>query len=510
MRSEPPEERRQPVPDRGSGESPDEAANTGEQRLHPAAMAVSALGELRRWAGIGAFPGLAALLGSGLSLWTLMLVVLGTGVAAAGSAIWGFLSWRATSYSVRGGTFHMRSGVIQKSERSLPLEHVQSVNTVQGILQRLFGVVAVHVEAAGGGGEPEVSLAALSRGAAGELRAQITAARRSAASPGAVGPVSTVLRRLNARGLLAAGLTSGQFGIAASLVAGVSQTVDDLLPGDLFERAAEFIEPGTALAVVLFVAAVAAFAWLLSILGTVLTLAGFTLSRSSDGKYLHVRRGLLSRYETTVPLARIQAIRVVEGILRQPFGLAALRVDSAGFAEEGGVSTTLFPLLPRREVPALLHAAVPEFAATLDDLEPLPARARGRYVLRGAFIALPVVPYALAFAYFLSPLWALLMLLFVPSALYGLLRHRDAGWSLDRERLILRFRRLARTTIVAPRRRLQTRGFSVSLFQRWRGLVTLRAEVVSGGGGAAFRLADIDDDAAYGIIEALGPRAANV
>jgi len=98
---------------------------------------------------------------------------------------------------------------------------------------------------------------------------------------------------------------------------------------------------------ILFLAlTIAFFAWVLAVLGTALTHAGFTLSRSADGEYLYIKRVLLKRYESTVPLARIQAVRVLEGVLRQPFGLAAIRVDSAGFAEERGVSIILFPLLP--------------------------------------------------------------------------------------------------------------------------------------------------------------------
>jgi putative membrane protein len=61
----------------------------------------------------------------------------------------------------------------------------------------------------------------------------------------------------------------------------------------------------------------------------VLAHAGFTLSR--EGDFLYVKRGLLERREATIPLARIQAVRISEGVLRQPFGLASLRVESAGY-----------------------------------------------------------------------------------------------------------------------------------------------------------------------------------
>ncbi len=482
------------------------AVEVGERRLHPVGILLSAMTTVRRWAGISAFPGIAALVNGEFGMRTLILVLLAFVVLTLLSAVWGVLSWRATTYRISGGAFHLKRGVLQKSERSLPLEHVQSVNTVQGIVQRVFGVIELRLEAAGGGGEPEISLSALSRPAARELREELTRARRTLDEVGEPleEPSPTVLRRLSTGELLVAGLTSGQIGVAISVVAGGSQIVDNLLPGDLAERLSEALLPRTVFAVLLLALFVALFAWVLAIFGTVLAHAGFTLSRSADGRYLHIKRGLLNRYETTVPIARIQAVRLVEGILRQPFGLAALRVESAGFGTEEGVSTVLFPLLRRREAEDFLRAAAPLFAAPLSSLEPLPARARGRYAFRSSVPALLV---AAPLAFFLFP-WGLLALTLVPpAALYGLVRHRAAGYALSEDRVVLRTRRLARTTVVAPRERLQSRGYSVSPIQKRRKLATLELEVASGRGGAAFRLVDLAGGAARGLVDALSARS---
>ena len=476
----------------------------GELRIHPAGMLLAALGTARRWIGLAAFPGIAALFNGEFGMRTLFLVLLATGLLAVLSAIWGVLSWRATTYRVSGGAFHFKRGVLQKSERSLPLDRVQSVDTVQGIVQRLFGVVEVRVEAAGGGGEPEISLPALSMDAARTLREELASTRRASAGASEE-PSPVVLRRLSVRDLLLAGLTSGQIGVAASIVAGGSQAAREMLPGDLTDRISEVLLPRGVSTALLLVLAIAFFAWVLAIFGTVLAHAGFTLSRSADGKYLYIKRGLLERHEATVPLARIQAVKVVEGILRQPFGLAMLRVESAGYGTEEGVSTTLFPLLPRKEAEELLRVTAPRFAAPLEELEPLPLRARRRYAFRAALPALLIsglctvsfFPWGLA-AFLLAP----------PATLYGFLRYRAAGQGLDGERLVLRFRRLARTTVVVPRGRLQSRGYSVSPFQRRKGLATLEVEVASGSGGTAFRLADVEAAPAVSLVKHLGPGTA--
>ncbi|MDX6382264.1 MAG: putative rane protein [Rubrobacteraceae bacterium] len=476
-----------------------------EHRLHPVGMLLAALSTVRRWIGAAALPGVVALLNGEFGVRILLLVLLGVALLAILSAVWGVLSWQATTYRVSGGAFHFKQGVLEKSERSLPLERVQSVDTVQGIVQRVFGVVEVRIETAGGRGEAEISLPALSLGAAEALRRELTSSIRQAVPGAPEEPAPAMLRRLSVRDLLLAGLTSGQIGVAAAVVFGAWQAVDRVLPRDLVQRILEALLPRSIFAVLLFIFAFALFAWVLAILGTVLAHAGFTLSRSADGKYLHIKRGLLERHESTVPLARIQAIKIVEGVLRQPFGLATIRVESAGFGAEEGVSTILFPLLPRGQVGQFLRVTVPEFAAPLDQLDPLPTRAQRRYAFRSA---LPVLVLAAPYAVLFFPWGFAALLLVVPAALYGLLRYRAAGYGLDGDRLLLRFRRLARTTVVSPRGRLQSRGYSVSPFQRRKGLATLKVEVASGSGGAAFRLVDMEAEDAEELVEALSPQTA--
>ena len=90
--------------------------------------------------------------------------------------------------------------------------------------------------------------------------------------------------------------------------------------------------PAHAPRVVARAAALLVLAWLLSTLGAVVAFAGFTVTR--DGDRLRIRRGLFARREATVPVPRVRAVRVVEGIFRRPFGLAALRVEVTGYAEE--------------------------------------------------------------------------------------------------------------------------------------------------------------------------------
>ena len=474
-------------------------------RLHPAAMLIGALGTIRRSISATILPGIIFLFSQGLSPWTLALILLGLLVVAALAAVWGFLSWRATTYGVVGGSFRLRQGVVQKNERTIPLEHVQSVDTVQGIVQRIFGVYEVRVETAGGGtSQPDASLSALTRGATEELRREIEGSRREPVdAEEESGP--EVLRRLSTRNLLIAGATSGQIGVALSLLAVGSQVFDEFVSEAFFRNVVESLAPNALVVVLILAPAVALFAWLLAIAGTVLAHYGFTLSR--DGDFLYVKRGLLERREATIPLARIQAVRISEGVLRQPFGLASLRVESAGYGEDAGVSTFLFPLLPRSEARAFLAEAAPEFAVE-PPLTSLPRRALRRYVFRACVPAVVLAAGAvLVSSLVFDAAFGFAALALIPLfALYGWLRFRAAGWALDGDSLVVRSRTLGRVTAVASRRRLQSRILSQSPFQRRVGLATFGTEVASGAGGSALEVTDLGFEDARGLVGALSGR----
>ncbi len=60
---------------------------------------------------------------------------------------------------------------------------------------------------------------------------------------------------------------------------------------------------------------------------------GFTLAQSPDG--IRIRRGLLGTVAETIPLRRVQAVRMVEPVLWRPLGWCRLEIDVAGFSGPG-------------------------------------------------------------------------------------------------------------------------------------------------------------------------------
>ena len=261
------------------------------------------------------------------------------------------------------------------------------------------------------------------------------------------------------------------------LLAVVPQVGDELWGDDFATagREGSRLVPDSTAAWVLVGAAVVLGAWLVSTAGAIVAFAGFTITR--DGDRLRVRRGLLAHREATVPVARVQAVRVVEGVLRAPFGLATVRAEVAGYAREAAAAQTLFPLLRRAEVEPFLAALLPELADSIDGLRRPPSRALRRYVLPSALLLL-VVGGAVCLAVPDAAPWPLLAAL--PGAAYGAMRWRDTGWRLEDGRVAVSFRRLARTTVLAPTTRVQQHGVRQTVLQRRSALADIELRVGAG------------------------------
>jgi putative membrane protein len=454
------------------------------RRLHVAEVFLATLDNVREMlvgfvvvliAGGGWSPGLG-----------LVLALFGIAIALVA----GYIRWSHTTYWVSGNALHFRTGVLSPDDTSIPIGRIQAIDAIQGPIQRLFGVQALHVQTAGGGSEGEIVLRAVADDEASRLRNVA----------GLSDPVELDLPewRLRAGPLLVAALTAPQLGVLLPLVGALAAGADNLLSKDSGERLLDEL-PHDATGIVLLALAAAGATLLLSVLGGIVAFAGFTLVRDEDR--LRIRRGLLQRRTASLPLARVHAVDVVEGVLRRPFGLASVRIETAGYRKERAAAQTLLPLVRTRDVPRLLADLVPALALDPKPLSRPPARSRRRYALPPA-LAAAVLGVALTVE--LPGAWPVIPVLAVAGAAEGLLRHRAAGWRDDGRHLVIRGRVFARRTLIARVDRLQEHGTSSSLLQRRARLADFQAAVGSGRTG---RVRHLDADAARSLFDQLRPPA---
>ncbi len=429
-------------------------------------------------------------------------------IAAMIAVLAAWIQWMRFTFHVEGGALRAEEGIIVRKSTRLTPERIQSIDTKANLLFRVLGLVTVDIQTAGRGKEAEVSIPALTESDARELAAGLRVRHERLVSelgaeavvdiavmPEPQAPTTSHVWTLTTAELAVVALTSsgGLIVLAAivPVVGALMPVVSEELPVELAD--ALTLGPWIVILGILAVAMVGV-AWIAGSVGTALQYWEFVTKRTDDE--LRVERGLLQRNTRSVPLDRVQAIRLVEGPLRQMIRRVTVGVDSAGLATGGEFGpTVLHPLLTAQESRRFCDLMVP--GHMFPELRRVPKRARRRYVIRA--IALPML-VAGVLAATMQYGWLALSIPILSSG-WGLLAFTDAAWGISGDVVALRWRTFARTTALVRRRRVQSVTVSQHPLQKIAGLASVSVRVAASPMTAVFQVRHLDERDAIGIVE---------
>ncbi|SMO43793.1 PH domain-containing protein [Gracilimonas mengyeensis] len=420
--------------------------------------------------------------------------------------IGGVFGWWVFKYRVYEEELQIKKGIFVKNQLYLSKDRIQVIDITEGILQRMFGLVKVEVKTAGGGTET-ATISAITREEAEALRTELRKRKNGkeqelqeeseAVAQNQEEEVEVLDSwKLSTRDLVFAAFTSSNFGVIASILGAVSGQLDEFINEETVRYVYD-MAPGYSNVTVIvgLVVAIIVISWLLSFLGVIFKYSDFRLQKTK--KELIITSGLLERKHITVPFNRIQAVRYVEGVIRQPLGYGMLYVESAGFNQsDKGRSIVLVPYLAASRITEFLGDFLDDYSMPELNVTP-PKRAKWRYIRRINYAMLVIVPL----------LWWLLdygwlSILAVPILSWlGWLRYRDAAYGVSEELIHLRYRTISRTTAVVKRRRVQNVELSENPFQKNKQLNTLKVTVASGAGGMGFEIEDLDSGQAHQVLQ---------
>lgn len=369
---------------------------------------------------------------------------------------------RHYEYDLSEDTLDITSGVFFRRDREIPLARVQNVDISRDVLARILGIAVLAIETAGGG-RTEARLRYVGADEAGRLQTEIQRRKRAAKSATASPEPAAEPDRLfslDDRDLVILSLLSLDPRLLSVLLVFVPMGAQNLVPA---------FETGSRPLMILWLALGAVVSalglWALSAAATFVRFYGFNLDRVDDE--LRYERGLLQRYEGSIPLDKVQTLAIDENVLMRRFGFASLTVETAGYAPgttPSRGSEAAIPLAPREQLLALAADIEPFETPALS--RP-PKRARRRYVVRYGLVVLGIVAVAYAVATLLLsfPWWVTLVLFgAVPIAADRKWRHR--GWALGNRYAFVRNGFWRRRTHVVPDFRVQTVIERQTIFQR--------------------------------------------
>jgi putative membrane protein len=415
-------------------------------------------------------------------------------IAVIAIIILSILSWLRYTYRLEQGELRIEYGVFVRKKRYIPFERIQSLDISEGILQRVFGMVKLQIETAGGSGteEAEAVLAAISKDEARMIQEYVAAAKQSSsrALENLEAEVeSLTVYKITPTQLIILSLTSGGIGVVISAVLAFFSQIDDLIPyGKIFHGIETWIVSNTIIIIAVMIFLGLLLAWIIALIGTMLKYANFTVSKTDHD--LVISQGLLERRQITIPLKRIQAIRINENIVRQLLGVGTVFLESAGGSAKNqeGSKVMLLPLVKMDQIAPILEPFIKDYDFTTS-FSPVPERARIRYLIRNSYWTIPIVIVSL----FFWKVWGLLSLILLGIVLvWALMEYKDAGWSVAGQQLSLRYRTIVRTTVHMNKNKIQSLDLRESFFQRKKNLATIEAFVKVGFGGSGGKVLDLE------------------
>lgn len=469
-------------------------------RLHPAFMFMNFLSSLREMLVPLLFLAITAFRSGSFEWWSL----LGIGAILFFTVVSSFFRWLRFYYVVTDREIRIEYGLFVRKQRFIPFERIQSIHVTQGVIHRLFGLVKLQIETAGGSVEPEAQLSALTRKQGEGLREWIRKQEDVAEEQAEGKPLEEVEyeSKLSKKALLIVASTSGGFGVLFSFIAAIFSQIGEFLPEQFYEDIYGALISSSIVFISVLIFIIAFVAWIVSMISTLFRFGGFTLKKKQDE--IIIERGLLEKRQLTVPINKVQAVRIDEGLLRQPFQYATLSIEIAGDSgQDQDQSSLIHPLIKKSEIYPFLQNVLPTFAEDFP-FQAVPKRARRRYVFRNTWFFVLLVCAAF---WFIPVQYAIpTTVLITIGVIFGVLKHKDAGWFLTDELVAVRFRRLKRTTVFTLKKRIQAIEYHQSLLQARKQLVSFQISVLGGLFGNTYTVADMDEKKADELFHQLRSR----
>ena len=302
-------------------------------------------------------------------------ILSGIAVLVVIAGVAGFFTWYFTRFVIDDEELRIETGAIFKKSKKIPFERLQSVDIIQPLAARIFGLAELRLEA--GAGDSTTKLRYLTRSQASRLRDYLLArAHGEQASIDAAGHAEDASRYTDL------GTTDKPL---------VTVTPDRLVLGLILSS--EWLVTATMLIIALVATIVfdvvrfalgalipLAFGVVTMVSRRVIGMFNFTLAESPRG--LRITRGLTNLTSQSVPISRIQGVRIARPLLWKRKGWYRVDVDVVGYGQSDGedndnqATSVLLPVATAEEVDLVLSRVLPGFDLDQIELHPVPRRAR--------------------------------------------------------------------------------------------------------------------------------------
>ncbi|MBC1938729.1 PH domain-containing protein [Listeria welshimeri] len=439
-----------------------------ERRLHPIALIKEIITNIRRNIVpivVGLFSVFRAINSRGyLPNWAVYLIIVIVVLLVLTPAVLKYITYK---YTLEDQGIRIKYGLIFRKNTYIPYERIQTVQKKQWFFFIPFNVCQVLIETAGGNGKAEADLVAVPVGVVDELKdlrdgkkAAIQEAtpeteEKEVAEAEVEAPEKTVV--LQTKQLILMAVTSGGVFGTLLIVLAFMQQFRDVIPTDWMETQAEQLWKMGIIVFIILITLLLLVLWGISIVTTLFKYFQFKLM-----KYPHslvIEKGLLERNHTTISLARIQGITIIESPLRQMLGLVAVKVITAGNSgdEKQSGDILLLPIMKKDLALKTLKEMLPNYVFEIEEMERAPKSSLRRFLR--IYLIWTIIP-ALVASIMFFPLGLISFILPILAGIKAISSYRATGLFTHKHTLLVQSRPfISKLTHIIRKERIQ--GLSI-------------------------------------------------
>ncbi len=308
---------------------------------------------------------------------SLLLLILGI---TTFSLISGILNYYRFYFWLDEDNIYVEQGVLKKSRISVPLDRIQSINTEQNLIYRLFNIVRIELDTAGAKGS-EVKIYAVSRELATQIHDFVMENKKAVSieideetETSEERPVQAKWRtilQLGVGDLLKIGLAQNHLRAIFIIIAFLFARFEDareLMGENVVEKIDAISESGW-FSDVLLISFLVGFGIAVSILVSLITVVtrffGFQLMESAKG--MKTEHGLFTKRQRNLSFKRTQIFQYTVGPIRKLVGLYNVKVFQAAAEGPSGRDAVQIPGCPADQIESI-KAKFFENKVTVDEL----------------------------------------------------------------------------------------------------------------------------------------------
>lgn len=439
-----------------------------ERRLHPIALIKEIITNIRRNIVpivVGLFSVFRAINSRGyLPNWAVYLIIVIVVLLVLTPAVLKYITYK---YTLEDQGIRIKYGLIFRKNTYIPYERIQTVQKKQWFFFIPFNVCQVLIETAGGNGKAEADLVAVPVGVVDELKdlrdgkkaaiQEVTpeTEEKEVAEAEVEAPEKTVV--LQTKQLILMAVTSGGVFGTLLIVLAFMQQFRDVIPTDWMETQAEQLWKMGIIVFIILIILLLLVLWGISIVTTLFKYFQFKLM-----KYPHslvIEKGLLERNHTTISLARIQGITIIESPLRQMLGLVAVKVITAGNSgdEKQSGDILLLPIMKKDLALKTLKEMLPNYVFEIEEMERAPKSSLRRFLR--IYLIWTIIP-ALVASIMFFPLGLVSFILPILAGIKAISSYRATGLFTYKHTLLVQSRPfISKLTHIIRKERIQ--GLSI-------------------------------------------------